>query len=502
MAAGGGGAILGRVGAVIDDAEAYALLRSRDRRFDGRIFVAVVTTGVYCRPSCPAMMPKPENVRFYPSSAAAQEAGFRTCKRCRPDAVPGAPEWNVRADLAGRAMLLIADGIVDREGVAGLAARLGYSERHLHRQLVAELGAGPQALARAQRAQTARTLLEETALPVSEVAFAAGFSSLRQFNTTVRQVYGMPPTGLRRVAEGRGKVATPGTINVRLSYRPPLDAGALFGFLAEKAVPGIEEGDEDFYRRSLDLPHGSAVVTLRTDGRHVCCELRLEDLRDLPAAVQRCRRLLDLDADPQEIASVLGEDPLLGPLIAASPGRRVPGHVDGAELAVRAVLGRQIGAEAARALATHLVMRYGRPLAEPVGTVTHGFPRMDVLAAADPADLAMPHRRGRTLVELAGRLASGTIRLDAGADREEAGGRLLGVAGIGPWTAGYIRMRALGDPDVLLPADLGVRRGLSRLGHPRTSAAGRETARRWRPWRSYAVQHLWATLGEPPSPGV
>lgn len=485
---------------MIDDAEAYALLRSRDRRFDGRIFVAVVTTGVYCRPSCPAMMPKPENVRFYPSSAAAQEAGFRTCKRCRPDAVPGAPEWNVRADLAGRAMLLIADGIVDRDGVAGLAARLGYSERHLHRQLVAELGAGPQALARAQRAQTARTLLEETALPVSEVAFAAGFSSLRQFNTTVRQVYGMPPTGLRRAVEGRGKVATPGTINVRLSHRPPLDTEALFGFLAERAVPGIEEGDEGFYRRSLGLPHGSAVVTLRADagGRHVSCELRLEDLRDLPAAVQRCRRLLDLDADPQEITSLLGEDPVLAPLIAASPGRRVPGHVDGAELAVRAVLGRRIGGAAARALAARLVMRYGRPLAEPVGTVTHGFPRVDVLAEADPADLGMPHRRGRTLVDLAGRLAAGTIRLDAGADREEAGRSLLAVTGIGPWTAGYIRMRALGDPDVLLPADPGVRRALSRLGHPH----GRETARRWRPWRSYAVQHLWATLGEPPSPGV
>jgi AraC family transcriptional regulator of adaptative response / DNA-3-methyladenine glycosylase II len=477
---------------VIEDEEAYALLRSRDRRFDGRIFVAVVTTGVYCRPSCPAVMPKRENVRFYSSAATAQQAGFRACKRCRPDAAPDSPEWNARADLVGRAMRLIADGLVDREGVSGLAARLGYSERQLHRHLVAEVGAGPQALGRAQRAQTARLLLERTDLPVSDVAFAAGFASIRQFNHTVRQVYGTTPTGLRAMRGARSSASAPGTIDLRLAYRPPLDIAALLGFLAERVAGGVEEAGDGLYRRSLDLPRGTGVVTLRDamDGSHVHCELRLEDLRDLSTAVSRCRRLLDLDTDPQEVADVLGEDPLLAPVVGAAPGLRLPGPADAAELAVRTVLERHVGVAAARDLAADLARRLGRPLATPVGAVTHVFPGPSVLAGAGPADLVVPDHLRAPLERLADRLATGAIVLDPGADREETERLLRAVPGIDPWTAAQIRTRALGDPDVLPPADPGVRRALDLLGACRTAAE--EAGRRWRPWRSYAVQHLRA----------
>lgn len=498
MAAGPWGVRTGSVDAVIDVEDAYALLRSRDRRFDGRVIVAVVTTRIYCRPSCPATMPKRENVRFFASPAAAQAAGFRACKRCLPDAVPGAPEWNLRADLAGRAMRLIADGVADREGVTGLAVRLGYSERQLHRQLVAELGAGPQALARAQRARTARSLLESTALPVSEVAFAAGFASLRQFNATVREVYGLSPTGLRAAADRRGGPAGPGALLIRLAYRPPFDAAHMFGFLAARAVPGVEEGDADHYRRSLGLPYGSAVVTLRDvpGAGYVSCELRLEDLRDLPAAVQRCRRLLDLDADPEQVASVLGAAPPLAALAAARPGLRVPGHADAEELAMRAVLGRETGI-AARDITARLVRRYGRTLPEPVGTVTHTFPVAAAVAGAGLADLAISGTRRPALLELAGRIADGKIRLDPGAERDTAERLLLRVPGLGPRTAAQIRMRGLGDPDVFPPADPGVRRAIARSGFPASPAAARDLARGWRPWRSYAVQHLRAALAGP-----
>jgi AraC family transcriptional regulator of adaptative response / DNA-3-methyladenine glycosylase II len=485
---------------MVDDEDAYAVLKSRDARFDGWVFVAVTTTGIYCRPSCPAVMPKRENVCFYPSSAAAQEAGFRACKRCRPDTSPGSPEWNVRADVVGRAMRLIADGLVDREGVAGLAARLGYSERQLHRQLVSEVGAGAQALARAQRAQNARTLLETTDLPASEVAFTAGFASIRQFNDTLRRVYGMTPTRLRASGVASGDALVRGLVSLRLAYRAPLDAAGLFRFLAGQAVSGIEEGGDDFYRRSLDLPHGCGVVTLRhsATAAHVRCELRLEDLKDVPAAVQRCRRLLDLDADPHDVTDHLGQDPLLAPVVATGPGRRVPGHVDAAEHAVRAVLGQQTGIGEARTFAARLVERYGRPLSMPVGTVTHTFPSMDALADADPADVAVPPGPLRAVADLARALATDEIRLDPGADRDDAERRLLAVPGINPETVASIRMRALGDPDVFMPSDLGVQRALRRLGQVTDPVAASEMARRWRPWRSYAVQHLWAVLGEQP----
>jgi len=467
----------------------YRAVRSRDPRFDGVFFVGVVSTGIYCRPSCPATTPLRRNVRFYRSAAAAQGAGFRACRRCRPDSSPGSPEWNVRADVVGRAVRLIADGVVDRDGVPALARRLGYSERHLHRQLVDELGAGPLALARAQRAAVARLLLEATTLPVAEVAFAAGFGSIRQFNDTVREVFAMSPTQLR--ATSRWRQLAPGALSVRLPYRAPFAAAELFAFLAARAVPGVEEYDGATFRRSLALPHGRAIVELTPAAGHVQAALHLHDLRDLAAAIARCRRLLDLDADPAAVDDVLGEDPVLAPLVGRRPGLRVPGAVDGAELAVRAVLGQQISVAAARTLAGRLAAAHGEALPSPRGGITTTFPTAQALAAADPSAWPLPRARSRTLAALAQALAGGLI-LDPGAERDGALAALRELPGIGAWTVQYLGMRALADPDVLLDTDLGVRRAAARLGLPAAPRALTERSAPWRPWRSYAVQHLWS----------
>ncbi len=323
---------------MIDDFDrCYRAIQSRDPRFDGWFVVAVRSTGIYCRPSCPAVTPKRRNVTFHPTAASAQAAGYRACKRCRPDASPGSPEWSARADLTARAMRLIADGVVDRDGVAGLASRLGYSERHVHRVMVAEVGAGPLAVARAQRAQTARLLIESTTLPFADVAFAAGFASIRQFNDVVRSVFDATPTQLRSRSAGAVSAAR-GVITLRLPFRAPLDAEAVLEFLAARAIPGVESGDRGSYRRSLSLPHGTAVAELTPRADHVRCSLQLEDLRDLAAAVQRCRRLLDLDADPVAVHEALSADPLLGAAVRRPPGQPVAGAVEGAGLGGRALV--------------------------------------------------------------------------------------------------------------------------------------------------------------------
>jgi len=479
----------------MDDDQRYQAAASKDARFDGVFFTAVSTTGIYCRPSCPAMTPKREHMRFYQTAAAAQQAGFRACKRCRPDASPGSPEWNIRADMTARAMRLIADGVVDREGVAGLARSLGYEQRQVRRVLTAELGASPLALARAQRAQTARVLVETTSLPMGDIAFAAGFASIRQFNATVMEVFDIPPSQLRERAARSAPATPPGMLCLRLPYRPPIDLPRLFRFLAARAVPGVEEVTATAYRRSIDLPNGRGILCLRlTDSANwVDCELELDDLRDVTAAVQRGRRLLDLDADPDAVSGFLATDEVVGPLARACPGRRSPGHVGGAELAMRAVLGQQVTVAAARRLAARLTAQYGKPLARPSGTLTHCFPDAATIAAADPAVLPMPAARARAMVTIAAALASGEMALHPGADRDEAAARLLALPGIGPWTVAYIRMRALSDPDAFPSTDGGLLRALAARG------ASPPAAERWRPWRSYAVHHLWATL-EPPPP--
>ena len=477
-----------------DSDRLWAAIEAGDARFDGWVFCGVVSTGIYCRPSCPARTPKRENVRFYPTAAAAQVAGFRAFKRCRPDATPGSPEWDTRADLVGRAMRLICDGVVDREGVKGLASRLGYTERHLHRQLVAVVGAGPLALARAQRAQTARILLETTAVKAIDVAFAAGFSSVRQFNATVQEVFATTPSELRSRARHALEPHGGGALVLRLPYRAPLGAAGLIAFLGLRAVTGIEEVVDGAYRRSLALPHANAVVELYPRDGHVEGRFWLGDLRDLAAAVQRCRALLDLDSDPQAVIEALGGDERAEQGVAAAPGRRVPGHVDGHELAVRAVLGQQISLAGAATLAGRLVAAHGEPLARPLGAVTHVFPTAEALAGADPDRLAMPVARRRALLGLAESMARGEIALDGGVDRDDARRRLLALPGIGPWTAAYVAMRALRDPDAFLAADLGVRHALERFGLDGRPASVERVAERWRPYRAYAVQHLWALL--------
>ncbi len=473
--------------ASLEHERCYRAVASRDARFDGWFFTAVRTTGIYCRPSCPARTPLAVNVSFFATAAGAQAAGYRACRRCRPDAVPGSPEWDARADVVARAMRLIADGEVERSGVPGLAARLGYSERQLHRHLVGELGVGALALARAQRAQTARVLLETTAIPVADVAFAAGFASIRQFNDTIREVFATTPSDLRRRRPG-AEAGAPGELTVRLAARPPFDAAEVLLFLGAHAVPGLEEWDGTTFSRVLDLPHGPAVVHLSpAAGSAVTARLRLAQLRDLGAAVARCRRLLDLDADPSAVDDVLGADPALAPLVSAAPGRRVPASPDAAECAVRAVLGQQVSVAGARTLTARLLPLAGTPLPEPVGTLTHAFPRPEALADADLSAVCLTGARRRTVTALAAALAGGDVVLDPGADREEAARSLLAVPGIGPWTAALVGLRGLADPDVWLPGDLALRRSLASLG-----SSDADAATRWRPWRSYAVLHLWA----------
>ncbi|MET8117684.1 AlkA N-terminal domain-containing protein [Streptomyces prasinus] len=485
-------------------------VRSKDARFDGWFFTAVLTTGIYCRPSCPVVPPKPGNMVFHPSAAACQQAGFRACKRCRPDTSPGSPEWNQRADAVARAMRLIADGTVDREGVPGLAARLGYSTRQVERQLLAELGAGPLALARAQRAQTARLLIETTALPMTEIAFAAGFSSVRTFNDTVREVFALAPSALRARAPQRppgsagasgvpAPTGTPAALSLRLPFRTPLTPDNLFGHLAATAVPGVEEWRDGAYRRTLRLPHGHGFAALAPRPDHIACRLTLTDPRDLTVAISRCRRLLDLDADPVAIDDRLRADPVLAPLVAKAPGRRVPRTVDEAEFAVRAVLGQQVSTAAARTHAARLVAAYGEPVndPDPDGGLTHLFPSPEALADLDPGTLALPRARRATLTTLVRALVDGELRLGVGSDWPEARAKLLALPGFGPWTADVIAQRALGDPDAFLPTDLGIRRAARELGLPSTPAALTARAAAWRPWRAYAVQYLWATDSHP-----
>ncbi|MFE6822498.1 AlkA N-terminal domain-containing protein [Streptomyces sp. NPDC057690] len=475
-------------------------VRSKDARFDGWFFTAVLTTGIYCRPSCPVVPPKPQNMVFHPSAAACQQAGFRACKRCRPDTTPGSPEWNQRADLVARAMRLIADGVVDREGVPGLAARLGYSTRQVERQLLAELGAGPLALARAQRAQTARLLIETTELPMAEAAFASGFASIRTFNDTVREVFALSPSELRSRVPRKNpsaRPATPGTLVLRLPFRAPLNPDNLFGHLAATGVPGVEEWRDGAFRRTLRLPYGHGVVALTPNSDHIGCRLTLSDLRDLTVAISRCRRMLDLDADPVAVDDQLRTDPLLAPLVDKAPGRRVPRTVDEAEFAVRAVLGQQVSTAAARTHAARLVTAHGEPVHDPEGGLTHLFPTAEALAAVDPDTLAMPRTRRTTFTTLVGQLADGTLNLGVESDWPKARAVLLALPGFGPWTVDVIAMRALGDPDAFLPTDLGIRRAAKELGLPSTPAALTARAAGWRPWRAYAVQYLWATDSHP-----
>jgi AraC family transcriptional regulator of adaptative response / DNA-3-methyladenine glycosylase II len=486
---------------------AYRAVTTRDGRFDGQFVTAVRTTGIYCRPACPARTPHRRNVTFYPTAAAAQAAGYRACRRCLPDAAPGSPEWNLRADTVGAAMRLIGDGVIDREGVPGLAHRLGYSERHLARMLVAELGASPLALARARRADTARILLTSTMLPISDIAFAAGFSSIRQFNDTIREVYATDPSTLR--ATRSVAPAVPGTLSLRLPVRAPFHAAALLAFLAARAVPGVEVVGGRSYTRTLRLPAGTGVVTLTFPPDPVVldpsgpdsptarattaisADLRLSHLSDLAPAVDRCRRLLDADADPAGIAAVLRADPALAPAVEAAPGLRLPGAVDGPEILIRALVGQQVSVAAARTA-------LGK-LAAAVDEQTDGaedgpallFPSPAGIAALGVDAIAGPRKRAAAIIAAATDMATGTLAVHAGRRTPDLTADLVARPGIGAWTAGYVAMRALGDPDVLLTGDLALRHGAAALGLPDDPVALHRAAERWRPFRSYAGMYCW-----------
>lgn len=472
--------------------ERYRVIQSRDRRFDGQFVTAVRSTGIYCRPSCPARTPKEENVTFYATSAAAHEAGYRACKRCLPEAAPGSPLWDLRGDVVARAMRLIADGVVDREGVPGLARRLGYSSRHLTRLLAAELGAGPLALARAHRAHTARALLVGTDLSSTDVAFSAGFSSVRQFTDTIGEVFGMPPRELRaRRSAAAGVEAAAGEIDLALPVRGPLDTVGLFGWMRAHAIPGVEVGEERSFARVVRLPGGPGwfEVRLADDGR-LRLRARLTALADLGTLISRVRRLFDLDADPSAIDDALARHPELAPAVAAIPGVRVPGAVDADEMLLRAMIGQQISVASARTMQGRLTAALGAVVEVGPEPMTL-FPEPEVIAARGLEVLRGPAARLRAIVEAAGALADGSLTIGPGDDGAEQRERLLAMRGIGPWTADYVRMRVLGDPDVLLPGDVAARAGAAQLGLPSDPAGFTGWSERLKPWRSYAMAHYW-----------
>ncbi|MGW6702314.1 DNA-3-methyladenine glycosylase 2 family protein [Nocardia sp. NPDC055049] len=505
----------------------YRAVSTRDSRFDGQFFTAVRTTGIYCRPSCPAITPKRANVSFLPTAAAAQQAGYRACRRCLPDAAPGSPLWNVRADLAARAMRLIGDGVIERGGVPGLAATLGYSQRQLTRVLTTELGAGPLALARAHRAHTARLLIQTTEMPMSDIAFAAGFASIRQFNDTVREVFAVSPTTMRtelRRSPRADVVApgTPGLLTLRLPYREPLDTGWLTWFLSAHAVAGTEQWEDGVYTRSLRTPHGHATVRLSFQPGHVRAELALRDMRDLAPTVARVRRLLDLDADPLGIDAALGIDATAGAggrgghgggrvfgsddrsgdgatdsgaagvahgiaMHGFTPGIRVPGCLDGSELLLCTMIGQQISVRAAGTHVARLVDALGEPIEGPVPRL---FPTAEAVAEHGAEVLTGPARRVAAIVSAARALADGELVLHSGRTADDLRRDLLALDGVGPWTADYVTMRSLADPDILLDTDLVVRQGAALAGID----LGDTT--RWAPWRSYLSMHLWKTALE------
>lgn len=481
----------------LDPEVCYRALRTRDARFDGRFFTAVRSTGIYCRPVCPAPTPKRENCTFLPCAAAAREAGYRPCLRCRPEAAPGTPAWRGTSATVARALRLIDEGALDEGGVSQLATRLGIGERHLRRLFLAHLGAPPQAVAHTRRIAFAKRLLDETALPMTRVAFAAGFSSVRRFNSALREAYGRTPRELRGNARARDAGQA---IALRLSYRPPFDWRALLDFLAPRAIPGVEQVDTERYRRTLRIGDAQGVVAVHDapEAGQLVAEIRLEADAPLLGAAEALRRLFDLSADPDAIAEQLGRDPSLRKHLRRARGIRVPGAFDGFELAVRIILGQQVSVPGASQLTGRLAATYGEALRleGADAALSHVFPAPDRLIEADARKLRIPEARARAIRALAEAVAAGTLRLAPGGDPEETRTRLLALPGIGPWTADVIAMRVLAEPDAFPAGDLGIRKALAAGDEPLAEDAALARSQRWRPWRSYAAMLLWKSLSE------
>jgi AraC family transcriptional regulator, regulatory protein of adaptative response / DNA-3-methyladenine glycosylase II len=484
----------------MDPTACYRAISTRDARFDGRLFVSVKTTGIYCRPICPARTPKFENVSFYPSAAAAQEAGFRPCLRCRPETSPELAFWRGTSNTVSRALALIEAGGLDEADVEGLANRLGVGARQLRRLFRQHVGASPIAVAQTRRVLLAKQLIHETSLPMAEVALASGFNSIRRFNETFLQMFGRSPATLRH-GRDKGKREA-GALSVRLAYRPPYDWDAMLSFLAARAIPGVESVSGHTYRRTIALGgHCGAIGVAPADKNRIDVSVRFPDLAALPQIIARVRRVFDLSADPDTIGAHLSLDPGLAPLVAARPGLRVPGAWDGFELAVRAVFGQQITVPAATRLLGRLVEAYGESLPTTIRDgegLSHLFPTAARLAAADLADLGMPKARAMSVTSLAAALCADPAIFRRGASLEEAVAKLRSLPGIGEWTAQYIAMRELREPDAFPAADIGLLRAMAGADGRRPSPAQLlSRAEAWRPWRAYAALHLWAAGATP-----
>jgi AraC family transcriptional regulator of adaptative response / DNA-3-methyladenine glycosylase II len=481
----------------LDHAACYRALRTRDARFDGRLFVGVTSTGIYCRPVCPARTPRREHVRFFRSAAAAQSAGFRPCLRCRPESAPDFAAWRGTSNTVSRALAMIETGALDEGDVDGLAARLGVGERHLRRLFRAHLGAPPIAVAQTRRVLLAKQLIHETRLPMAEVALAAGFGSIRRFNETFQRLFGRSPVALRRGVD-RDVRAPQDVIALRLPFRPPYDWDAMLAFLAARAIPGVEMVEHGRYARTIQLDGGHGFVIVRPGGRNALeAAIRIPVLTALPVVVSRLRRVFDLAADPGAIASHLSDDPRLTPLVTARPGLRVPGAWDGFELAVRAVLGQQITVAGGGRLAGALVGLCGEPLSRALGApaaLSHVFPTAVRVAAADLSQLRMPRARSTALSSLAAAVVADPLLFDPRRDLKDAVAHLSALPGVGEWTAQYIAMRELREPDAFPAADAGLLRAMTDGDGRPTPQALLARAERWRPWRAYAAMHLWTSL--------
>jgi AraC family transcriptional regulator of adaptative response / DNA-3-methyladenine glycosylase II len=466
---------------LLDQELCYRALRGRDARFDGRFFVCVKTTGIYCRPICPARTPKRENCIFVPSAAAAEELGYRSCLRCRPETAPGTPAWAGTEASVARALRLIDEGALDEGSVEQLAATLGIGARQLHRLFVRHLGASPQAVASNRRLLVAKQLVTETGLRMSEVAAAAGFQSLRRFNDAMRAVY-------RRSPSAQGTAA----ISLRLGYRPPFDWERILAYLGGRAIPGVERVEGHVYRRSYQLGGSTGTIEVVHQPDRRSLSVRLEGVGPLPVRqiVARVRRLFDLDADPATITVALGGDPIVGPRLANAPGIRIPGAFDPFELTVRAILGQQVSVRGATTLAGRVVQRCGTPLALARSGLTHLFPAPEVLARADLSGLGLTGGRVQALKGLAAACASGDCELRPGSSLEDSVARLVALPGIGEWTAHYAALRALGEPDAFPASDLGLRKAVGGGGIISHRELER-MAEAWRPWRGYAALLLW-----------
>jgi len=480
----------------LDHDAQYRALLIRDPRFDGRVFVCVKTTGIYCRPICPARTPKPENIIFVQTAAAAQEAGFRPCLRCRPETAPDLGAWRGASNTVSRALALIELGALDRDDLEALADRVGVGERQLRRLFRQHLGASPVAVAQTRRVLLAKQLIHETRLPMTEIALAAGFGSLRRFNEVFQDLYQRSPSDLRRSRKGDLSSGAQGEISLTLRYRAPYDWPAMLDFLKLRAIAGVETVEGDTYARTIGFGGLQGTVSVRPGpGDGLEATVRFANLSALPNIIARLRRVFDLSVEPEAIGQHLAKDPALAPLVVARPGLRLPGAWDGFELAIRAVLGQQITVPAAVQLASRLVARYGQPLSDPQPGLTHLFPEPALLAQTDLSELGLPRSRAKTLSAVAAAVIADPDLLSAGHSLEEAVARLRAVPGIGDWTEHYIAMRQLREPDAFPAADVGLMRALTDPSGQRPDAAALlQRAQAWRPWRAYGAQHLWASL--------